>query len=143
MSTKRRIEEVEMPWGTVSIPACLPCLTACVRCECHRVVPRVADAASISCHPWSSDSLARLPADISAGPIWRILELIGVHGGCRLRHLRQEAGLRQQPSLVAQDHQASFQPQHPARPGDRQRHAQAHERLHRLPQGRQGLALTR
>ncbi|CAA9384654.1 MAG: LSU ribosomal protein L28p @ LSU ribosomal protein L28p, zinc-dependent, partial [uncultured Nocardioides sp.] len=58
--------------------------------------------------------------------------------GCRLRHLRQEAGLRQQPSLVAQDHEASLQPQHPARPDDRQRHAEARERLHRLPEGRQG-----
>ena len=34
------------------------------------------------------------------------LERIGVHGGCRLRHLRQEAGLRKQPSLVAQDHRS-------------------------------------
>ncbi|CAA9366454.1 MAG: LSU ribosomal protein L28p @ LSU ribosomal protein L28p, zinc-dependent, partial [uncultured Nocardioidaceae bacterium] len=58
--------------------------------------------------------------------------------GCRLRHLRQGPGLRQQPALVAQDHQAPFRPEHPAGPGDRQRRAQAAQRLHRLPQGRQG-----
>ena len=82
------------------------------------------------------------PGGVQAVDLSINLERIGVHGGCRLRHLRQEAGLRKQPSLVAQDHEASLQPQHPARPGDRERHAQAPQRLHRLPQGRQGLPLT-
>ncbi|VXB80351.1 hypothetical protein NOCARDAX2BIS_360003 [Nocardioides sp. AX2bis] len=62
--------------------------------------------------------------------------------GCRLRPLRQEADLRQQPPLVAQDHQAPFRPQHPAGPRHRERDAQASQRLHPLHQGRQGHPLT-
>src|SRR5215467_12096293 len=56
----------------------------------------------------------------------------GANRGFRLRHMRQEAGLRQQRLALAPPHPPPLEPQHPDRSRCRVRDAQAPERLHLL-----------
>ena len=55
-----------------------------------------------------------------------------------LRHLREEARLRQQPQPLDGRHEAPLQPEPAARPRPPRRTRDARVRLHALPQGRQG-----
>src|SRR5262245_33402628 len=61
-----------------------------------------------------------------------------VHDVFGLRRLRQEAALRHAAESLAPPHEAALEPEHPARAGSGRRVDEAGERLHVVPQGRQG-----
>src|SRR6202044_95467 len=61
-----------------------------------------------------------------------------VHHGVSLRHLRQEAVVRHERLPLAPSHQATLEPEHPARARTCERRAKAPERVHRMSSLRQG-----
>src|SRR5665647_1116672 len=67
----------------------------------------------------------------------------GVSHGRRVRHLRQAPRFRPQRAVVEEEDQSSVEPEHPARTRRGERHPEASQRVHRLPEVRQGHPLTR
>ena len=61
------------------------------------------------------------------------------HGTC-LRNLQQRRALWQQRQPLPPEDEAFLEAEHPARPRDRRRRGQTHQRLHALPPFRQGRA---
>src|SRR5262245_15697074 len=55
-----------------------------------------------------------------------------------MRRVRQAAALRHAPLALAPAHQAALEPERAARAGDGGRHTQARQRVHVVPEGRQG-----
>src|SRR4051812_435953 len=60
--------------------------------------------------------------------------------GSRLRHLREEAILRQAGLPLPPPDEPALEPERATRPSARERHAEAAPRLYELPQGRKGPA---
>ena len=100
-----------------------------------------------------SASLARLPGRVRA-PAERLAHrnptiafaafaactTIRRDRGCQLRRLRQGPRLRAQHLALARADEASLEPEHPARAGRRRRRPETPQRVHLVPQGRQGRA---
>src|SRR5664280_816126 len=95
------------------------------------IVVRSSRADSVSGEVIASDATMVLRF-IPVAPAARTRSKEIVHHGIRLRNLRQEAVVRHERLTLAPSHQATLEPEHPARTRTGGRYPHAHECLHRL-----------